>query len=182
MRTGDAKDGTFCRDPMTEKKKPKDERGEDILKAKSPWTDNEDDNRRAMSVTLDSLAKAVAEMHPNERRDFERGARDYKHIGNLIDETTGHILAAAHFAPEAGLRGLLAKVLPAMFEIRVRLERMSRGMSPVPQEPPRIPYVEHDCLTREHDPEEWCPDCFAIDKNGKPKKNGRPWNQDAEVR
>jgi|SRR3990172_323343 len=24
--------------------------------------------------------------------------------------------------------------------------------------------VEHDCITREHDPMEWCPDCFPITK------------------
>jgi len=24
----------------------------------------------------------------------------------------------------------------------------------------RLPHPEHDCLTREHGPDEWCPDCF----------------------
>ena len=169
---------------MTEKKRKATKAGQepvDILKTKSPWTDNEDDNRRAMSVTLDSLGKAIAAMDQLERRDFEKGARDYAHISDLIDEATGHVLAAAYFVPEAGLRALLTKVLPTLFEIRVRLERMSRGMPPVPPEKPRVPYVEHDCLTREHDPEEWCPDCFAIDKNGKPKKDGKPWNEGREV-
>jgi len=28
--------------------------------------------------------------------------------------------------------------------------------------------VEHDCITREHDPMEWCPDCFPITKSEKP--------------
>lgn len=23
-----------------------------------------------------------------------------------------------------------------------------------------LSHAEHDCLTREHDPDEWCPDCF----------------------
>src|SRR3990170_3064656 len=27
--------------------------------------------------------------------------------------------------------------------------------------------VEHDCITREHDPMEWCPDCFPITKSEK---------------
>ncbi len=157
----------------------------DLLTTKNPWTESEADNARTMAVTLDSLAKSVAGMDPKERRDFERGARDYAHIGNLIDETTGHILAAAHFAPQAGLRALLAKVLPTMFEIRVRIERMSRGMPPVPVAPPAQPpvrYVPHDCFTREHEPEEWCPDCFAIGPDGKRKRNGKPWNEGAEVR
>lgn len=157
----------------------------DLLRVKSPWSENETDNARAMDVTLDSLAKSLAEMAPKERRDFERGARDYAHIGDLIDQTTGHILAAAHFAPQAGLRTLLAKVLPTMFEIRVRIERMSRGMPPVaatlPARPP-VPCVPHDCLTREHDPEEWCADCFAIGSDGKRKRNDKPWNEGAEVR
>src|SRR6266545_871979 len=32
--------------------------------------------------------------------------------------------------------------------------------------------VPHDCLTREHDPDEWCPDCFPIKEEGGGREHG----------
>ncbi len=32
--------------------------------------------------------------------------------------------------------------------------------------------VPHDCLTREHDPDEWCPDCFPIKDEGGGREHG----------
>ena len=32
--------------------------------------------------------------------------------------------------------------------------------------------VPHDCLTREHDPDEWCPDCFPIKEEGGGRESG----------